>query len=89
MSYALPTKDVNLRVRTLKQIETDVLIFCCYAEENPELRFLVTDVGCGLAGYTDAQIKPFFKDAPINCLLPEGWRQRWHETKSSNSVATA
>jgi hypothetical protein len=76
MAYAIPTKTRSLGVRSLELIEFDVLVFCCYAEENPQLRFLVTDIGCGLAGYKDAQIKPFFKDAPRNCLLPEGWRQR-------------
>lgn len=73
MSYALPTKDENLKTRSLRDIELDVLIFCCYAEENPHLRFLVTDVGCGLAGYKDYQIAPFFVSAPVNCILPEGW----------------
>jgi hypothetical protein len=42
---------------------------------QPELVFNVTRIGCGLAGYTDAQIAPFFRGAPLNCNLPEGWRQ--------------
>lgn len=40
----------------------------------PQLMFNVTRIGCGRAGYTDAQIAPMFKDAPSNCNLPEGWR---------------
>jgi hypothetical protein len=76
MAYALPTKTRSLKPLALESIEFNCLLFCCYAEEHPELRFLVTDVGCGLAGFKDAQIKPFFKDAPVNCLLPEGWRKR-------------
>ena len=72
-SFAIPTKDENLRVLTLKQIEFYVAAFLAYANANPELTFNVTRVGCGLAGYTDAQIGPMFKGAPSNCILPEGW----------------
>ena len=32
-----------------------------YAEDHPELRFLVTRIGCGNAGYTANQIAPLFK----------------------------
>lgn len=73
-SYAIPTKDKFLRVRPLGEILTSVNTFKKVAEGNPDKDFFVTRVGCGLAGYTDAQIAPFFKDAPLNCHLPEGWR---------------
>ena len=46
-----------------------------YANEHPALQFNVTRIGCGLAGYKDEQIAPFFKDAPLNCYLPIGWRE--------------
>lgn len=36
--------------------------------------FDVVAIGCGLAGYTEAQIKPMFDKAPRNCHLPSGWR---------------
>jgi hypothetical protein len=45
-----------------------------YARQHPELRFFVTRVGCGLAGYTDKVIAPMFKNAPANCELPPTWR---------------
>ena len=38
------------------------------------MRFRVTRVGCGLAGYRDEEIAPMFRDATENCVLPEGWR---------------
>jgi hypothetical protein len=41
---------------------------------NSDCTFQVTRIGCGLAGYTDAQIAPMFADAPVNCVLPDGWR---------------
>lgn len=74
-AYALPTKDFNLRVLPLSDIASYVHYFKAYATSNPELKFLVTKIGCGLAGYKEFQIAPMFKDAPINCNLPEGWRE--------------
>ena len=73
-AYAIPTKDEHLTTRALPDIENDVLDFIWYAQSNPGDTFLVTRVGCGLAGYTDEQIAPMFKGAPPNCKLPEGWR---------------
>lgn len=38
---------------------------------------LVTRIGCGIAGFTDAQMAPLFakaKDLP-NVTLPEQWRR--------------
>jgi hypothetical protein len=74
-AYAIPTKDATLRPRPLGNIELAVEKFIAYAHEHAELEFLVTRVGCGLAGYVDAEIAPLFKDAPANCELPAGWRQ--------------
>lgn len=74
-SYAIPTKDGHLKTLPLYQISKAVEAFIQYARVNPTLEFYVTRIGCGLAGYTDAQIAPFFKDAPDNCCLPLGWRQ--------------
>ena len=74
-AYAIPTKDRQLRPRSLGNIELSVETFLQYAREHPELEFLVARVGCGLAGYVDAEIAPMFRDAPANCELPEGWRR--------------
>lgn len=73
-SYAIPTKDYEIRTLPLDQIEYHVKKFIEYAKAHPEADFNVTRIGCGLAGYTDSQIAPFFKDAPFNCNLPDGWR---------------
>lgn len=37
--------------------------FVDFARRHPELTFLVTEVGCGIAGFTPAQIAPLFADA--------------------------
>lgn len=73
-AYAIPTKDEHLNPLPLPIIAYYVGGFVGYAHQHPELRFLVTRVGCGLAGYTDEQIAPFFNACPDNCELPEGWR---------------
>ncbi len=73
-AYAIPTKDKQLQPRSLVDIEVSVKTFLAYATARDDLRFLVTKVGCGLAGYQDADIKPMFADAPSNCTLPPGWR---------------
>jgi hypothetical protein len=69
-SYAIPTKDANLKTLSLLDIFQHVEEFKSYARANPDLRFQVTAIGCGLAGYKPGQIAPFFKDAPENCELP-------------------
>jgi hypothetical protein len=73
-SYAIPTKDSNLKVLPLSSIRRYVETFKQYARENAEIEFLVVKIGCGLAGYREEDIKPLFQDAPINCKLPRGWR---------------
>ena len=47
--------------------------FLEFARQHPELRFLVTEVGCGIAGYTPDQVAGFFRGAPENVLLPESF----------------
>ena len=72
-SYAIPTKSAKLTTLPLSMIAQYVDEFLAYAEAHPETTFLVTRIGCGLAGYQDHQIAPMFRDAPENCKLPEGW----------------
>ena len=46
--------------------------FTIFAKEHPELKFFVTPVGCGIAGYSPKQIAPLFSDAASleNVFLP-------------------
>jgi len=39
----------------------------------PELSFLLTKVGCGLAGYPEELMQILFTDPPENLVLPLGW----------------
>ena len=76
-SYAIPTKDASLKVLPLHNIAVYVQRFIDYAKEHPEVEFEVTPVGCGLAGYNPSQIAPMFKDVPLNCRLPEVFKEHY------------
>ena len=39
----------------------------------PALTFYLTKVGSGIAGFTEAEISPLFKDMPTNIIKPKGW----------------
>ena len=73
-SFAIPTKDRKLRPLSLTKIERYVQSFLTFAQSNPELSFIITRIGCGLAGFTDTQIAPLFEGAPINCLFDRAWQ---------------
>lgn len=73
-SYAIPTKDAQLQVLPLAHIRHYVLHFLKFAEDNSELRFNVTPIGCGLAGYLAADIAPLFADCAPNVILPLEFR---------------
>ena len=73
-TYAIPT--VSGRANNVKLIEPYVKQFEKYAIEHPELEFLVTEVGCGRAGFNPRQIAPFFKGCsklPNVCLPKRFW----------------
>ncbi|MCP3921305.1 MAG: hypothetical protein GY714_01840 [Desulfobacterales bacterium] len=72
-AYAIPTKDEDLNILDIYTISEHIVNFITYAIGNPDLEFEVTKIGCGLAGYSEDDIKIFFKGAPDNCHLPEGW----------------
>jgi hypothetical protein len=78
MSYAIPTKDANLRTLPLDVIHDHVRDFIEYASTHRSLVFEVTAIGTGLAGYKHEQIAPMFKGVPHNCQLPAEWRELAH-----------
>ena len=69
-SYAIPTMQGG--VETIRPYVDE---FIGFAREHQELTFLVTRIGCGIAGFTDAEIAPLFEKAHAldNVVLPEGW----------------
>lgn len=72
-SFAIPTKGHQLQVLPLKTIEMHVKKFLDFARENKDMKFYITPIGCGLAGYKREQIAPMFEKAPKNCYFAETW----------------
>ena len=54
-SYAIPTME------GIDSLQAAVWRFIDYADSHPDKRFLVTRVGCGIAGYHVDEIAPLFK----------------------------
>lgn len=71
-SYAIPT--IQGGVETIKPYVDDFLFF---ATVHSELDFLVTEIGCGIAGFTPEEIAPLFFKAiendVKNVYLPESF----------------
>lgn len=70
-TYAIATKGHKLEVLPLDAIRSQVKTFLAFARVTTEYRFLVTPIGCGLAGYSPKDIAPMFEGAPGNVILPE------------------
>lgn len=69
-SYAIPTMQGG--VETIKPYVDE---FIRFAKEHCELKFLVTRIGCGIAGFGDSEIAPLFEEAidVENIILPRSF----------------
>lgn len=67
-SYAIPTMQGGVGT-----IRPYVDAFIQFAKQNTTLTFLVTRIGCGIAGFRDEEIAPMFEDALDleNVILPK------------------
>lgn len=74
-SWAIPTKDERLNVLALPEIERHIADFGDFVRAHPDMRFFVTRVGCGLAGYANSQIALLFaRHVPLHqCSWPQEW----------------
>ncbi len=73
-AFAIPTVSVP-RVRiTEAQLRFYVECFLLFAAHHPELTFQVTQIGCGLAGWSAAEVAPLFAGAAKNCQFDTAWR---------------
>jgi len=78
-TYGIPTKDASVkRVLSTNEIKPYVDDFIKFAKENPQLIFLVTEIGCGLSNYKPKDIAPLFKGVEnvLNIHLPARF---WHK----------
>lgn len=72
--YAFPTLDASLGHRSRAELEASRDRLYRAVREHPEQRFLLTRVGCGIAGYPESQMQSLFADPPPNLILPGEWR---------------
>lgn len=65
-SYAINT------MSGIEIIKQEVEKFIIYASQfvDTTVKFLVTEIGCGIAGHTVEEIAPLFKECPENIILP-------------------
>lgn len=73
-SFAIPTKDWKISQLDINTIEHYIKRFVAFVKGinpkfNPDVRFIVTKIGCGLAGYTPKDIAPFFADLRDNPMV--------------------
>ena len=78
-TYAIPTMQGSIGT-----IRPYIDQFIKFAQNDPERTFLVTEIGCGIAGFRPADIAPLFKNA-IN--IPNIWLpQRFWEILQKEEV---
>lgn len=67
-SYGIPTMHGGI-----EEIKPYVDEFIEFAKQHPNLKFLVTRIGCGIAGFTEEEMAPLFADAVSveNIYLPD------------------
>lgn len=72
--YAIPV-DYGKNIRKDGEVRAAVGRFITFAKDHPDLFFLVTRVGCGIAGYHDEEMAQFFIDAleMKNVSLPKSF----------------
>lgn len=70
-TYGICTKNWGIKTLPLEDVREYVDTFVWFAGQRMDLTFLVSKIGCGLAGYSTKDIAPMFKDAPDNVRLPK------------------
>lgn len=72
-SYAFPTLDWNLNQLSTERLKTSSALLFAVTQCWYWKKFYLTDVGCGLGGYSPEYMKQFFTKLPSNVTKPEGW----------------
>lgn len=74
-AYAIPTKDEKLQRLPFAEIDAAICRFLKIAWSMPDVRFLLTPVATGLAGYPKAFVWAVLKreGMPPNVVLTSSW----------------
>lgn len=79
-SYGIPTKDEKLNALSIKEISQHLGMFFLHACNRPHTKFLVTEIGCGLAGYQPKDIAYIFRETPDNIYIPQSFLDILHDS---------
>ena len=71
--YAFPTLDGNLNQRPKEELELSRNLLYHTCDKNRGKQFLLTKVGCGIAGYPESDMRELFNNPPTNLVLPNDW----------------
>lgn len=77
--YAIPTLTREGHKMKLEAIKTSIIRMYMEAKIHTELDFLVTKIGCGIAGFKESEIISLIREAENavgkldNVILPKGW----------------
>lgn len=90
--YALPTvgtwKNGKLQKMHFDTVQEYIKRFIEFTKKNPDKKFWITRVGCGLAGFSNAQIAPLFKCAvnQENLNFPIDWKEFLEDKQIKNLI---
>lgn len=73
-SFAIPTMNEHLQQMPLSQIQHYIDDFKIYTKNHPKMKYFITSVGCGVAGYKVEEIAPMFKGISRNVIFPASFR---------------
>lgn len=73
-SFAIPTMNEHLQQMPLSQIQHYIEDFKIYTQNHPKIKYFITAIGCGVAGYKVEEIAPMFKGISHNVIFPASFR---------------
>lgn len=91
--YAIPTVDFKLKRYNkrypIKKLEDSIVRFLNFAVKNQNMVFLLTPIGCGLAGFTADEVAGLFlnhkENIPDNIVFPKVFLDIILSDKNNNS----
>lgn len=72
-TYAFPTLERDMHKRGFQGLVAARDRLAATARALPDKTFLLTKVGCGIAGYSEDEMKRLFTVMPDNVIKPKGW----------------
>lgn len=74
-AYGIASKREPYEVLSKEEFRLNCLQFVYYARQNPGTLFYLTEVGCGLSGFSLEETAPYFRKCSPNVLLPGGFKK--------------